>query len=547
MEGGALNVKWKSHSSNLYTQLDCLYYDQNLVDVTLSCNDGIIKAHRLVLSVCSPYFESLFKDNQHRHPIVILKGVSRCELENVITFMYKGSVKVLQNEFESFMILASELKVRGLSEEPDFKQKILTSDCIQHDTLEGISNEPVKQPEKIVKKRGRPRKHNIPTEGVEQSKSMINTNNRRSNMEAHNMEIVTADPLLKDNMDEFWDSIKKEIETEPEDQSCSSNKATFSEDGKDMSIASPEERTSPELNSHSFNTRFKGQKRVNVGTRALSLGSIKRKDSSIKKRRVRYSSSNDGLYSSDANSSRQAPPSEELTHEVTPDLHWQVSTLMETKKWICEICLKDCGSEESLTQHHLSHSEEKVNMCDVCNQTFTRSSHLARHKRVHTGERPFACPACELCFSRRDKLKQHYQRYHSTGEAVGKRPYKMKNPLNIAHTAITTAPSAISPTLISGSDSCTAPFGDTSLLSALSLGQQRYENTAGGNSASTSKHCFDNPDISEQRLTQNYLDSGLVGLDLFSLASQQHGDGFMWHSFLPLDIEVLRDNGIYGG
>nr|CAD7431523.1 unnamed protein product [Timema monikensis] len=78
----------------------------------------------------------------------------------------------------------------------------------------------------------------------------------------------------------------------------------------------------------------------------------------------------------------------------------------------------------------------------------------------------------------------------------------MKNPLNIAHTAITTAPSAISPTLISGSDSCTAPFGDTSLLSALSLGQQRYENTA-----STSKHCFDNPDISEQRLTQNYLDS----------------------------------------
>nr|CAD7405530.1 unnamed protein product [Timema cristinae] len=162
----------------------------------------------------------------------------------------------------------------------------------------------------------------------------------------------------------------------------------------------------------------------------------------------------------------------------------------------------DCGSEESLTQHHLSHSEEKVNMCDVCNQTFTRSSHLARHKRVHTGERPFACPACELCFSRRDKLKQHYQRYHSTGEAVAKRPYKMKNPLNIAHTAITTAPSAISPTLISGSDSCTAPFGDTSLLSALSLGQQRYENTA-----STSKHCFDNPDISEQRLTQNYLDS----------------------------------------
>nr|CAD7412672.1 unnamed protein product [Timema poppensis] len=527
MEGGALNVKWKSHSSNLYTQLDCLYYDQNLVDVTLSCNDGIIKAHRLVLSVCSPYFESLFKDNQHRHPIVILKGVSRCELENVITFMYKGSVKVLQNEFESFMILASELKVRGLSEEPDFKQKILTSDCIQHDTLEGISNEPVKQPEKIVKKRGRPRKHNIPTEGAEQSKSMINTNNRRSNMEAHNMDIVTADPLLKDNMDEFWDSIKKEIETEPEDQSCSSNKATFSEDGKDMSIASPEERTSPELNSHSFNTRFKGQKRVNVGTRALSLGSIKRKDSSIKKRRcmayelttlcnhpfvfkqrntmlcIDHTSTVPGDHSEHPLARQAGPPSSERAYHVTLSPTSPQST---PARCLC-LLPQDCGSEESLTQHHLSHSEEKVNMCDVCNQTFTRSSHLARHKRVHTGERPFACPACELCFSRRDKLKQHYQRYHSTGEAVGKRPYKMKNPLNIAHTAITTAPSAISPTLISGSDSCTAPFGDTSLLSALSLGQQRYENTAGGNSASTSKHCFDNPDISEQRLTQNYLDS----------------------------------------
>ena len=47
---------------------------ESLVDVTLSCEGQSLKAHKLVLSACSPYFKALFQEHVENHPIVILKG-----------------------------------------------------------------------------------------------------------------------------------------------------------------------------------------------------------------------------------------------------------------------------------------------------------------------------------------------------------------------------------------------------------------------------------------------------------------------------------------
>ena len=49
---------------------------ESLVDVTLSCEGRSLKAHKLVLSACSPYFKALFQEHVDNHPIVILKGRS---------------------------------------------------------------------------------------------------------------------------------------------------------------------------------------------------------------------------------------------------------------------------------------------------------------------------------------------------------------------------------------------------------------------------------------------------------------------------------------
>jgi hypothetical protein len=117
MADNAFHLKWNNHLQNMYCQLETLYSDQSLVDVSICCTDGILKAHRIVLSACSPYFESIFRDNYCKHPVLILKGVTSQEMQALLKFMYKGSVEVLDADIQSFMYTANELKVRGLADE----------------------------------------------------------------------------------------------------------------------------------------------------------------------------------------------------------------------------------------------------------------------------------------------------------------------------------------------------------------------------------------------------------------------------------------------
>lgn len=117
MADNAFHLKWNNHLQNMYSQLETLYSEQSLVDVSISCTDGILKAHRIVLSACSPYFESIFRENYCKHPVLILKGVTSQEMQALLKFMYKGSVEVLDADLQSFMYTANELKIRGLADE----------------------------------------------------------------------------------------------------------------------------------------------------------------------------------------------------------------------------------------------------------------------------------------------------------------------------------------------------------------------------------------------------------------------------------------------
>lgn len=54
------------------------------MDVTLSCDGRNLRVHRAVLSACSPYFENLFIETEHPHPIIILKDVKGEELQALV-------------------------------------------------------------------------------------------------------------------------------------------------------------------------------------------------------------------------------------------------------------------------------------------------------------------------------------------------------------------------------------------------------------------------------------------------------------------------------
>ncbi|CAB3376799.1 Hypothetical predicted protein [Cloeon dipterum] len=92
-----------------------LLTDEAFVDVTLACNEDTLKAHKVVLSACSPYFQKLLLDNPCKHPVIILpQEVSFLDLQFIIDFVYRGEVDVSQDELQSLLRTAEQLKIKGL-------------------------------------------------------------------------------------------------------------------------------------------------------------------------------------------------------------------------------------------------------------------------------------------------------------------------------------------------------------------------------------------------------------------------------------------------
>lgn len=54
-------LRWNNYQSSITSAFENLRDDEDFVDVTLACEGKSLKAHRVVLSACSPYFRELLK------------------------------------------------------------------------------------------------------------------------------------------------------------------------------------------------------------------------------------------------------------------------------------------------------------------------------------------------------------------------------------------------------------------------------------------------------------------------------------------------------
>jgi len=109
-------LRWNDFESNISAAFKELRDDKDFFDVTLACDDDQLLAHKVILSACSPFFKTVLRRNRHQHPLLYLKGVKYQELVAVLNFMYHGEVNVAQEELNSFLAVAEELKVKGLTQ-----------------------------------------------------------------------------------------------------------------------------------------------------------------------------------------------------------------------------------------------------------------------------------------------------------------------------------------------------------------------------------------------------------------------------------------------
>ena len=71
----------------------------------------------MILAASSPFFQNLLKRNKHPHPLIYMRGVQSLDLVAIIDFLYYGEANVYQENLESFLVIAEELKLKGLTGE----------------------------------------------------------------------------------------------------------------------------------------------------------------------------------------------------------------------------------------------------------------------------------------------------------------------------------------------------------------------------------------------------------------------------------------------
>ena len=111
------NLTWHTFSDHLREMLQNMRKRNYQTDVTLVCDDSKhFKAHKIVLSACSPVMEDIINNcAQENHSIIYLKGIQHQEIESLLEFMYLGEATFYQDRMNEFLDAAKHLQIKEIN------------------------------------------------------------------------------------------------------------------------------------------------------------------------------------------------------------------------------------------------------------------------------------------------------------------------------------------------------------------------------------------------------------------------------------------------
>ena len=110
-------LNWDDFQENLKSSFRELRNEEDFADVTLACEDGTqIQTHRVVLAASSPFFMELLKRNKHSHQVIYMRRLKGEDLIAMVDFLYYGEANVDRESLDSFLGLAQELRLKGVTD-----------------------------------------------------------------------------------------------------------------------------------------------------------------------------------------------------------------------------------------------------------------------------------------------------------------------------------------------------------------------------------------------------------------------------------------------
>ena len=111
-------LTWHNYSDHLLKALEEMMTSSAFADVTLVTDDKQqIRAHRNILSACSPVFKKILQldSGVNTNPIIYLRGIQHSEMESIMQFIYFGETRFYKEKMGEILMVAKNLEIQELS------------------------------------------------------------------------------------------------------------------------------------------------------------------------------------------------------------------------------------------------------------------------------------------------------------------------------------------------------------------------------------------------------------------------------------------------
>ncbi|XP_044002128.1 broad-complex core protein-like isoform X7 [Aphidius gifuensis] len=425
-------LRWNNYQSSITSAFENLRDDEDFVDVTLACDGKSLKAHRVVLSACSPYFRELLKSTPCKHPVIVLQDVAFSDLHALVEFIYHGEVNVHQRSLSSFLKTAEVLRVSGLTQQADSSDRDELSQVRalaargggnNNNNINNNNNVPQSTPTPHDKmsdegfpRGGSPPTPNTPTPTTVQQllrRAQIRRNERRSPDDIHDDTIkrsrIPSPPLnnndatptdfsmvknhlsnkiegngIHDENSRIEESIKCEpLELTGGNGGISGHNEDSSDSGAAASDRPPASASSNEHDheppEHPSTPSYMPESKLFTST----PGSFNFSMAALTTDHNPLSGLGHGLQTPDLAGTSQGPPSAILAMRLSHPMH---NSLMPPGIcYTCDVCGKTLSTKLTLKRHKEQQHFQPLNsaLCVMCNKVFRTLNSLNNHKSIY--------------------------------------------------------------------------------------------------------------------------------------------------------------------